>query len=264
MRNYSFNTWVNEYADFGLDMSRRPKDPELVNQDYPLMPLNIEYVIKSLKGKSLGEKWSIPNDFFGELQWGEQDGSIRLSFSPLGGVRAVLRKLTHDLEGDPIWVCKKVIEVKHVFDEHPDKLTFKLQESLEKIDNQDIDAPHPDFDNLERLVLRLAGDLRRNTTQKIFMYEGIRVVKENYKYIIHFGVTGMGVQARGQKRVDQFAIQVEYSKKTGLIKIAGTDLGDSIAKHRWIYDPSEFIEYFSPYQKEEEINSSILAHFNCY
>lgn len=264
MTNYSFNTWVNEYADFGLDVTKRPKDPEMANQDYPLNPLNVEYVIKSLKGKSLGEKYSIPNDFFGELQWGDQDGAIRLGFSSGGGTVVMLKKLTHDLEGEPTWICKKVIEVKNLYDEHPDRLIFQIKESLTEIDQEGIDAPVPYYEKLERLVLRLASELRRNTTQKIFIYEGIRVVQENYKYIIHFGVTGMGVQRRGQKRLDQFAIHTEYSKKTGLIKITGTPLGDVLAQHRWIYDPSTFIEWFSPSQKEEEINKAILAHFNCY
>lgn len=263
MKDYGFNTWL-EFADFGLDMSKKPTTHEMDNKDDPLDPINVEYVIKSLKGKMLGEKFIIPNDFFGELQWGDQDGAIRLSFSPLGGIRATLKKLTHNLEGDPIWICKKVIEVKHIFDEHPDKLTFKIAESINEIDNEDIDSPMPDYKRLERLVISIASELRRKTTQKIFIYEGIRVLKEDKRYIIHFGVTGMGVQARGQKRVDKFLIQCEYSQKTGLIKIVGEDLGDSIDKHRWIVDVSEFIEYFSPGQKEEEIIEAILTHFNCY
>jgi hypothetical protein len=262
MKDYGFNTWINEYADFGLDLTKRPKDPEVGEEE--LRPLSVEYIIKSLKGKVLGEKYVVPNDFFGELQWGQNDGAVRLSFSPFGSLIVALRKLTHNLEGDPTWICKKVIEVKHFFDKKPDSLSFKIDEALREIDNQGIDAPQNDFKGLERLVIRLASELRRKTTQKIFMYEGIRVVKENHNYIIHFGVTGMGVQARGQKRVDKFCIQCEYSNKTGLIKIAGGDLGDVIDKHRWIYDPSEFIEYFAPGQKEDEITEAILAHFNCY
>ena len=182
----------------------------------------------------------------------------------MGGVRVVLRKLIHDLQGDPRWVCKKVIEVKNMYDQYPDKLIFQLQESLTHIDSEGLDAANGDYQNLERLVLRMASELRRKTTQKIFIYEGIRVLKQDHNYIIHFGVTGMGRQRQDQKRLDQFAVQVEYSKKTGLIKIAGNELGDQISKHRWIYDPSEFIEYFSPHQKEEDINQAILTHFNCY
>lgn len=263
MKHYGFNTWL-EFADFGLDMTKRPTDPDIANQDGPFKPINIEYIIKSLKGKVFGEKYSIPNDFFGELQWGQEDGAVRLSFSPFGGVRAVLRTLTHNLEGDPTWICKKVIEVKHFFDEHPDKLSFKIDEALADIDYEGIESPKNDFKDLERLTIRLASNLRRNTTQKIFMYEGIRVIKENHNYIIHFGVTGMGVQAKGQKRLDKFCVQVEYSTKTGLIKIVGNELGDRIGKHRWIYEPSDFIEFFSPAQEEDEINNAILALFNCY
>jgi len=263
MKHYGFNTWL-EYADFGLDMSKRPVVPDMANEEDPLHPINIEYIIKSLKGKTFGEKYSIPNDFFGELQWGQDDGAVRLSFSPLGGVRVVLRKLSHNLEGDPTWICKKVIEVKHFFDARPDNLSFKINEVLTEMDAEDIDAPKGDFKGLERLVIRIASELRRKTTQKIFMYEGIRVLKEHHSYIIHFGVTGMGVQARGQKRLDKLCVQVEYSDKTGFIKIAGNGLGDDIDKHRWIYDPSDFIEHFAPGQKEEEISNAVLAHFNCY
>lgn len=259
-----FSDWLSEYADFGLDLSKRPKIPEMANTDDPLMPLEVGSVIKSLKGKALGQKHTTYNNFFGELQWGDQDGAIKLTFSPAGGNYVVLKKLIHDLEGDPKWICKKVIEVKNLFDEHPDKLTYQLHESLEEIDREDIDAPMGNYKGLQRLVIKISGDLRRNTTQKIFMYEGIRVVEENYKYITHFGVTGMGVQAAGQRRVDQFAIHSEYSKRSGLIKITGTVLGDHIDKHRWVYSPSTFNEYFSPSQKEEEISKAILGHFNSY
>lgn len=265
MNNYSFTTWINEYADFGLDMSRRPKgmEPE-EDDDKPLTPLNVEYVIKFLKRRALGEKYAIPNDFFGELQWGNVDGAVQLHFSNFGGNRVVLRKLIHDLEGDPKWVCKKVMEVKNGYDLHPDKLIFEIQQNLEKIDGEGIDSPSRDYKDLQKFVIAMANEIRRKNTQKIFMYEGIRVVKEHYKYLVHWGVTGMGLQRRGQKRLDQFAIHCEYNEKSGLIKITGTPLGDKIDKHRWIYDPSNFIEYFSPYQKEEEIIGAVLTHFNCY
>ncbi len=260
----SFASWFNEYADFGLDFTQRPKEPEMKNRDKPLMPLNVEYVVKSLKTTILGEKYAIPNDHFGELQWGSDDGAIRMYFSNFGGNRVIIRKLIHDLAGDPQWICKKVIEVKNFYDDLPDKLVFQIRENLDKIDYEGLDTPLRDYKGLQRLVIEMASNLRRNTTQKIFMYEGIRVIQQDEKYIIHFGVTGMGVQRRGQKRLDQFAIHVEYHKDNGLIKLSGTPLGDKIDKHRWIYDPSNFIEWFSPAQKQDEILEAVLAHFNCY
>jgi hypothetical protein len=263
MRYYSFKNWL-EYADFGLDVNKKPVDQEMKNQDKPLMPLNVEYVINALKKTVLGEKYVIPNDFFGELQWGQQDGALRISFSNFGGNRVILRRLVHDLAGDPQWLCQKVIEVKNFYDDQPDKLTYEIREVLNKLDYEEVASPMREFEDMQRFVILLASDLRRKTSQKIFMYEGIRVLKENEKYLIHFGVTGNGVQRRGQKRLDQFAIHVEYHKNTGLVKITGTPLGDKIDKHRWIYDPSSFIEFFSPAQKGEIINNAVLAHFNCY
>jgi hypothetical protein len=260
----TFANWINEYADFGLGIENEKKDPEPKNHEDPLMPLNVEYVTTALRKVILGEKYVIPNDYFSDVQWGDQDGALRATFTNFGGNRVVLRKLIHDLEGEPRWICKKVIEIKNFYDEVPDKLTFKIRESLEKLDYEGLDAPIPDFDEFQRMVITIASTLRRKTTQRIFMYEGIRVIKENEKYIIHFGVTGMGVQARGQRRVDQFAIHAEYHKKAGLIKISGEPLGDRIDKHRWIYDPSYFIEWFSPKQGEEEISRAMLHHFNCY
>jgi hypothetical protein len=264
MKSYKFKSWM-EYADFGLDITQTPAAKNPVElYDTPIDKLNVEYVIKSLKNHKFGEKSSKPNDFAGELQWGESDGALQLVFSPLGGVKAGLRKLIHDQEGNPTWICKKVVEVRHFFDTHPDSLSFLLQDSLNEMDQQGLDAPQQDWKGLERLVLNLASTLRRRTTQKIFIYEGIRMIKENEQYIIHFGCTGYGRQRAGQKRLDQFAIHCTYNQKAGTILITGTELGDKIDKYRWIYDPSNFMEYFVPTQHEDEICKAVLAMLNSY
>jgi hypothetical protein len=264
MHDYKFKNWL-EYADFGLDITKMPKKESPTEKyDTPIDRLNIGYVIKSLKDHKFGEKVSIVNDFFGELQWGRGDGALKLKFSPYGGVKASLSKLIHDQEGNPTWICKKVIEVNNLFDQHPDSLTFLLQDSLNEVDNEGLDAPSGSYDGFQRLVLNLASMLRRRTTQRIFIYEGIRMIKENEKYLIHFGITGYGRQRRGQKRLDQFAIHCTYDPKPGTILITGTELGDVIEKHRWIYDPSDFKEYFVPSQNEDEIIKAVLTMLNCY
>jgi hypothetical protein len=263
MRDYSFNYWLSEFADYGMDKTKEIKD-KVDDGDKPLMPLNIEYVVKYFKNKTLGNKPTTYNNFFGEVQWGHEAGAVKLSFNPFGGMRATLRKLTHDMQGEPVWICKKAVEVNNLYDDHPDNLTYKLEEMLIEMDQENIDGPIHDFQELERIVIQLASVLRRSTTQRIFIYEGIRRIEEKYKYLIHFGLSGLGLQARGQKRVDQFAVHVEYSQDTGLIKITGTPLGDKIDKHRWLYDTSTFVEYFSPTQNENEILSSVLVCFNTY
>lgn len=262
MKHYT-NNWLSEWADFGLDMANQRKKKEEEPSDDPIHLLDVEQVMDTLKERTFGVKRS-SYKFFSQMEWGQNDGALQLKFSSFGGLRAVVRKRVTDLEGTPTWICKRVVEVGNRFDKYPDSLSFLLTDILKETDSRLTEAPIADYKGFQRLIIELANTLRRKTTQVIFMYEGIRVVEENKKYIIHFGVTGMGVQRRGQKRLDQFAIHAEYNDKTGLIKITGTPLGDKINKHRWIYDPSNFIEHFSPAQPEEEIVNAILAHFNSY
>lgn len=251
-----------EYANFGFDNPNQT-NPEVNINDNPLHPVDLEYISKSLKYKMLGTK-STTDKFFEELQWGEGDGALRLTFTPLGGTRAVLQKLIHNLEGTPTWICKKVVEIKNIYDEKPDNLTFLLHDLLMEMDTGNLDAASSDYQGLEHLTLKLAGNLRSRTTQRIFMFEGIRQVKEHEEYIIQFGVTGYGRQRKDQKRLDQFDVFTRYKKDEGTIKICGNELGSSIANYEWQYDVSEFSEYFTPSQKEEDIINAILVSFNCY
>jgi len=257
-----FNKWLSEYANFGFERESHKKKNE-PQGDLPLSPINLEAITKLLSRKAYGVKFPV-NNYFGEVQWGNSDGALQLKFSPLGGLNASIRKMIHTLKGERVWICKRVIEIKHTFDEHPDKLHFALDEILTETDNAGLDAPSADYQGLERLVIQIATTLRSKTTQQIFLYEGIRVLKEDERYIIHFGVTGMGRQRAGQKRLDQFAVDVGYNKEDGIIKIAGNELGDTLDNYRWIYDPSNFLENFAPSQTPDEIKNAVLVHFNCY
>lgn len=266
MSDYTFKHWL-EYADFGLEVNSQNNKKTVRDDDEgegPLHVLNIEYLTNVLKRNSIGSKWMVPNNFFGELQWGQQNGALRCSFGP-DKARATIRKLTHDLEGNPVWICKKVLEIKNLYDENPDTLAVMLQDTLNEMDQQGLDAGQADYKDMQRLVIRLASKLRSRTSQQIFMYEGIRMIEENKEYIIHWGVTGMGRQARGQFRVDQFAVHCKYESKSGLIHVTGTRIGGKLASYKWEYNqPSDFKESFVPGQGEEEIAHAVLVLFNTY
>lgn len=268
MLEKQFNNWLkkkqlDEYARYGFELDSRniKKDPE---NDNPIQSVNLEYISKLLAKKAYGVKFPVRNNFFGEVQWGTSDGALQVKFSPLGGLNASVRKLIHTTNGEPVWICKKVLEIRHTYDEHPDKLHYALDEILKETDNAGLDAPDTNYKNLERLAIQLAATLRIKTTQKIFIYEGIRVLAEDERYIIHFGVTGQGRQRAGQKRLDQMQIDVTYMKEDGIIRIAANEVGDKIDNYRWQIDPSNFLEYFSPHQSVDEICAAVLAHFNCY
>jgi hypothetical protein len=251
-----------EWADFGF--SNKPTITHSILHDKPIKRVNIEYVINDLKRTKIGIKEAVAESFFGEVQWGQEPGALKVSFGPYGGLRSVIRKLCVDLQGNPRWICKDVIEVKNLYDLKWDSLIQELYEKLNEIDKQGIDAPNNQWNGLEKLVLRLTDYLKRHSTERPLMYEGIRRMIKNEHYIVHFGCAGMGVQRQDQKRLDQFQIDVTYDKKIGCIKVVGQEVGDTLSKHRWITDPSEYLEYFMPEQDEKEILNSVLAHFNSY
>ncbi len=260
MNNFSFKDYL-EWADFGLDKLPRGKIIENPDDVLPMKPLNIEYVCEQIGKYKLGLKEST-DQFFGEMQWGDGPGAVKLSFGPYRGLRVVIKHLTTNLHGEATWVCKKVLEVRNFYDKNEDTLAQKLIKLLEEVDKQGIESPKNDYENLENLVSYMASSLRRNTSQRIFTFEGIRRLTDNKHYIIHFGCMGAGLQRQGQKRLDQLHIEVKY--ESGLIKICCNEIGDSVKSHKWKIDPSQFIEYYSPAQSKEEIVGTVVSLLNSY
>jgi len=266
MSKYKFKSWlekrIDEIADFGLDQTKVFKD--IPDDNEPIMDLDVEYVTKLLKRNNFGIKTPIENGFFGEIQWGEGVGAIKVLFSPYRGLTVSIRKLVPSLIGEGIWICKKVFPVMNIYDHSPDSLVEELTDVIRETDQNGIDSPTNAYENLESLVFNIAQKLKSESTQKVLVYQGIRLIKENEKYIISFNVTGMGRQRQDQKRLDQFQVHVTYHKNEGFLKITGDELGDKIGKHRWQYDPSQFDEKFVPTQPREEISEAILVLFNSY
>lgn len=266
MNKYSFKDWLSnklyEYADFGFDLQNKDV-PKNLEDENPEVRLNIEYVCDQLSRTNLGIKEAL-DTYFGEVQWGNNIGAVKVVFGPYGGLRAAIKKLCVDLKGEEKWVCKKVVEVKEKYDRNADSLIQNILKIAEIVDRQQIDAPDANFKQLENLVLHMASVLRRTNKQKILIYEGIKKIKENEHYIIHFGCTGMGVQRQDQKRLDQFQVVVRYFPQEGYISVNGQELGDKIKSHKWIVEPAEFTEFYMPHQPKDEIIETILIHLNSY
>ena len=192
MKQYSFRQWL-EYADFGFDPKRKPKVVQVDNEK-PLRPLNIEYVVEDLVKQPLGIK-EATQLYFGDVRWGEGPGAVRLTFHPYRGTCVSIRKLATDLQGEGRWVCKKVLEVGNYYDnKHEGNLSFKLWDLLKEVDVTGIEHPTADYDGLENLALQIASAIRKYTTQQIFIYDGIKRIEENKHYIVKFNCTGYGVQ----------------------------------------------------------------------
>lgn len=261
MQNDSFKHWLNknfkEWADFGFDKQKSWVPPKDL-RDTPIPPHKINYIIESLRKVKLGIKEAKKWDFNSSAKWGEGNGAISVDIAPFGSLSASIRKQTNDMRGVPTPICKKVIQIWDY--EDPDKVIQQIYETLIEVDKENTPSPIREYQNLEKLAILITNKINRFAKTNILMFEGIRIVEPTRNYIIHYGVTGMGRQKRGQKRVDQIQIQLKYEADRGLIKIVGNEIGDHIGKHSWQFDPSEFNEYFSPAQDKEEIADAILNH----
>lgn len=266
MLNYSFNHWLSlkEWANFGFDQLGAIKNRKgLVPEgDLPLQPLKLEYITDRLKNFAVGFT-EADVSFINEITWGQEPGAVKLIFSPLGGLRATIKRKCHDLCGESRWICKKIIEIRHIYDEHPDKLVHNITNVIKELSGQQLDSPSREYKGLERLALKLSINLRQ-IRKDLFVYEGLKKVKPNEHYIIHFGLHGYGVQAPGQRRVNEFLFDMNYDETTGLIKIIGQEVGNSIAGYDWELEPSQWIEYYMPSQNEQEIIESQMRLFHSF
>jgi hypothetical protein len=53
--------------------------------------------------------------------------------------------------------------------------------------------------------------------------------------------------------LEQFYIDMSYNQKTGMIRSMGVGVQSPTRQHTWTIQPSEWDEYFSNTQPEEEI-----------
>lgn len=261
MEKLCFRDWLLEMADFGFDNSRPPFNRNSGND--PVYPFKLQYVIDQLRKHPVGKK-TAHEGFLSDAHWGDGFGAIRVNFTPAGGLRASVQRLTSDSQGKAVWICKRVVEINQYKLRFPDALVSELIDAAREIDREDIEVGVTNFKNLEFLTKRLSNYLDRKMTQTIFIYEGIREVKADREYIIHWGVTGMGVQRQDQQRLDQYQVVVKYNEDTGLITIASLEVGGPIQGHKWQVDPCDFFELFSPSQPLSEICDSVLVHVNSY
>lgn len=261
MEKLNFTAWLAEVADFGFDHTRPPINRNSGND--PVYPFRLQYIIEQLRKHKVGKKHA-HEGFLTDAHWGDGFGAVRVNFTPAGGLRASIQRSSIDSQGKSVWICKRVVEINQYLLKFPDALISEIIDAAREIDREDIEVGVTNFKNLEHLTTRLSNYLDRKMTQTIFIYEGIREVKADREYIIHWGVTGMGVQRQDQQRLDQYQVVVKYDEETGLIKIASLEVGGPIQGHRWQVDPCDFLEFFSPSQPISEICDSVLVHVNSY
>jgi hypothetical protein len=262
-----FQEWVLlEKRDiFGFNGFADTENNNLSSKVPPLHRIKLEEVIGELLTNSLGSKTPY-SKFNNSVQWGIGSGSIYMEVSPLGSFKGIIRRLTNDAQGTPVWVCKKVLPFYDYLNadiSFDTELAKDVFEQIKNTDQSELESAKTDFDQLEDLAIKIAEASQLNIP-KLFIYKGIREVKENSHYIIFFEVRGQGVEAPGSARVEQHHIHVSYDNNKGLIKIINNDIQSRIQVREWIPQPSEFEEYFCPTQSFEEIAECVAAALSTY
>jgi hypothetical protein len=262
----SFKTFL-EMADYGYDRdqnkpNRRPAAG--MPSTCPLKPVNSEEIMEVLKRLppigALRPKWSWQDI----MEWGDDVGAVKLDVSPLGSYKIVTRRKIHDLEGTERWICKSVLPLNDEQYAHTQEevLAHHLYESVQKISRQQIERAEPVCETFERLCHGLTAKCRQRHPQ-VMLYRGTKRMNDHY-FKIYFEYRGQGVEAPGQKRMEQFDINFQFDPKIGLIRCWGAEIESSKGQREWKVSPSQWDEYFAPTQDKDEIIENIRTILNTY
>lgn len=260
----NFKDWLLKEDIFGFEKNKTEKSFEEKDKD-PIIRIDAEIITEALSKMNLNGQ--VPFSAFpDEIQWGKNPGAIKMVISPLGSFKNIIRKLQIDLEGNQVWVCKKVIpyrELLHVSKQFDEDLAIELFEIIEETNKQDIESFSKDYNNLERLTIKTSNKIQANLP-KLLIFRGIKEIRKNENYLIFFEYRGHGAEAPGSARVEQFVIEMNYNSKNGVIRSMGYEVQSPMKGHRWIPQPSEWDEYFSTSQSEEEISKCISSALGTY
>lgn len=259
-----FKKWLLKEDIFGFEKKIKPNQKEPDN--LPIVSIDIEVTMNKLLQNKLNSQIPFSN-FINEIQWGKENGAIKMVISPLGSFKSIIRQLTTDLEGNKIWICKKILPYKDLNKaniEIDEKLADLIFEDVEKISKKTVESPISDYKNFKNLVLKISKECQREKIiPEIFIFRGIKEINNNH-YIIFFECKGQGVETPGSGRLEQFLIEMIYDKNKGTIRSYGHDVQSRTKGHSWTPQPSEWDEYFSPAQPAEEITNCICRALSTY
>lgn len=238
-------------------------------EEKPLEPLKISDILTELAslGK-VGQK--NPNRFFeNAMSYGDELGKLYVEVSPFGSLKIIVRKTIKALEGTLIPICHKIFplinDYNHIMDGNnpiEKKYANDIMDILENLDSQPILSGKVKYDGLRDLTLEMARQVR-SYHPKVMRFEGVTQSDKN-NYTISFGYNGMGVEAPGANRAEQFDIHLSYDENLGLIRCWGNEITSPTKQHLWYVQPSEWYEYFSPSQKNSQIIECISNALSTY
>lgn len=265
--------WMGKSPEklFGFENPTKKQTIGDVYEQHPIENLQIDTVLDEIVnlGK-IGTK-EPKKDFGNFVIYGDNQtvGSLKIQFSPLGSCRITIERLVKNVEGTPTWITRYAIPVINDY-EHltlqdiaiEKMLAVRSNEIASFVDKNELETPVTDYKDLEKLVMKIAGNMKLKHPQ-VMNYYGI-VKTDINNFIIYFNYKGYGLEAPDHRKVNQFNVYISYDPKTGFIHSWGAE--HSSANQGYTYKPQspEWDEYFSPKQDPNEIVTILEKIFSTY
>jgi hypothetical protein len=266
---FTFKEWMTKTADemFGFDNKRGINNNRIRDTSEEVFsPIRYDKLVKELVHLGPINTKEPRRTFHDHIEWGDQPGAWTVDISPEGSLRATLRKLSTDLEGNPQWVCKKVVPLQgQEFVESTYKevnIANTIHSELLVLDNEGIDSPKDYYPNFERLVIRLSDATRRDHPP-IFVHEGIKKLNE-HNYIVYHSYRGHGVELPSALRCEQFDINISFPTNQGIIRCWGNEIISRTRQHEWRQRVPRWDEVFMPTQEQADICDCVVKLFSTY
>lgn len=258
MSYINFKKWVliKESKDiFGFDKKTNELKNIIINND-PIKNLDSETIVNFLLKFKLNDVEPF-SEFSNQIQWGNENGALKMIIGPLGSFKTIIRRKQTNLEGNTSWICKKIIPYQEFVEENihnEEEFANLIFEKIQKINENKFESAIDDYKNLKHLVVSIARKCQhQDVMPKELIYRGIREVNEN-NYLIYFEARGHGVEVPDFNRLEQFIIDMSYNKKQGFIRSIGHEVLSPMKQHLWTVGLSDWDEVFVPSQNEEIVN----------
>lgn len=270
-----FKEWLgtSPAALFGFPSNAKThKATNSLYEEQPLEPLKISGILTELVnlGKIGNKKPS--RKFESKVVYGETInpvGNYTVEVSPFGSLKIIIRREITDLTGESVAICKNILplinDYNHIGDmdvEEELRIAVNVNSYLESVDKTPLESPNAKYTGLRKLTLDIASETRARHPA-VMIYNGTIENNEN-NYTIYFSFTGNGVESPGANRAEQFNINLAYYPEKGLIRCWGNDILSPTKQRLWRLQPSEWDEYYSPYQPNKEIVETIRNAFSTY
>ncbi len=206
------------------------------------------YKVGPLSGKRL----------LSEVRWGDGVGAVRATLSP--NFLVMVERLTNDLKGHPVWICKKVSKIK-IMEYAGQEFTVAgdIAKQVDFISRQQIDPPKEHF-NMDAVIRRTVDKLKRLPGP--FVYESVKHSGKDWK-TIKMGITSAGngqlVRQTNPGITPAALLEIAFIRDKGLVKSIFTTVAQDGNSGAWEIQAPYFFGMFSPNQSPEELSSILFS-----